>query len=217
MTTRLGLQSKSFDRAAESFANAVGQSVSGDSVARITKGRGRQVEAQRATEAKQANAPAQRGESPTTGRLAEQDPIAGAANISTDGGMVQIRDERWKEAKLTAMSAVEGRSVEERPVQEGRASRRAADPVVTLKGHSYQADLWDADTMALHQYAGGIRRGVDLCQALSSVNDGAPWTERITSLNFPEATQIVDWSYAADKLWTVGKAVSGEQSPQERA
>lgn len=212
----MGLQSKSFDQAAASFTDAVGQSISGDSVERITEGWGRQVEARRAAEAEQANAPAQRGEGPTTRRLAEQDPITGAANISTDGGMTLIRGERWKEVKLTTISEVEVRPAEERPTQEGGSSRRTGDPVVRLKGHSYQAGLWDADTMALYQYAEGLRRGIDQCQQLSSVNDGAPWIERITSLNFPAATQIVDWSHAEGKLWTVGKAVFGEQSAQGR-
>ncbi len=216
MATRLGLQSKSFDLAAESFTDAVGQSISGDSIERITEGWGRQVDARRVAEAEHANAPAQRGESPKTRRLAEQDPIDGAANVSTDGGMVLIRGERWKEVKLTAISAVEVQPAEERPVREGEVSRRAGDPVVTLKEHSYQAGLWDADTMGLHQYAEGLRRGIDRCQQLSSVNDGAPWIERITSLNFPAATQIVDWSHAAGRLWTVAKAVFGEQSPQGR-
>jgi len=216
VATRLGLQSKSFDLAAASYTDAVGQSISGDSVERITEGWGRQIEAQREAEAERANAPAQRGESPTARRVAEQDPIAGAANISTDGGMVLIRGEGWKEVKLTAISEVEVRPARERPSQERKASRRAEDPFVTLKGHSYQAGLWDADTMALHQYVEGLRRGIDHCQRLSSVNDGAPWIGRITSLNFPEAIQIVDWSHAAGRLWKVSKAVFGEQSPEGR-
>jgi hypothetical protein len=216
VATRLGLQSKSFDLAAASYTDAVGQSISGDSVERITEGWGRQIEAQREAEAERANAPAQRGESPTARRVAEQDPIAGAANISTDGGMVLIRGEGWKEVKLTAISEVEVRPARERPAQEGRASRRAADPIATLKEHSYQVGLWDADTMALHQYAEGLRRAIDRCQRLSSVNDGAPWIERITSLNFPAAIQIVDWSHAEGRLWKVSKAVFGEQSPEGR-
>jgi hypothetical protein len=216
VATRLGLQSKSFDLAAASYTDAVGQSISGDSVERISEGWGRQIEAQREAEAERANAPAQRGESPTARRVAEQDPIAGAANISTDGGMVLIRGEGWKEVKLTAISEVEVRPARERPSQESKASRRAEDPFVTLKGHSYQAGLWDADTMALHQYMEGLRRGIDHCQRLSSVNDGAPWIGRITDLNFPEAIQIVDWSHAEGRLWKVSKAVFGEQSPAGR-
>lgn len=216
MATRLGLQSKSFDLAAEGYTDAVGQSISGDSVRRITEGWGCQVESRREEEAVQANAPAQRGEGPTTRRLAEQDPIDGAANISTDGGMMLVRSEGWKEVKLTAISAVEIRPAEKRPVQEGKTNRRSGDPIVTLKEHSYQAGLWDADTMALHQYAEGLRRGIDHCQRLSSVNDGAPWIGRITDLNFPEAIQIVDWPHAEGKIWKVGKAVFGEQSPEGR-
>ncbi len=214
MATRLGLQSKSFDLAAAGYTDAVGQSMSGDSIRRIAEGWGRQVEARREAEAAQANAPAQRGESPTTRRVAEQDPIQGAANVSTDGGMMLVRGEGWKEVKLAAISAVEVRPAEERPVQEGKASQRAGDPVVTLKAHSYQAGLWDADTMARHQYADGLRRGIDRCPRLSSVNDGALWIERITSLNFPKAVQILDWRHAKGKLWTVSKAVFGEQSPE---
>ena len=188
--------------------------MSSDSLRRITEGWGRRVAEQQQEAAERANEPAQRGESPQERRLVEVRPIPGQANLSTDGGMVLIRGEGWKEVKLTAISEVEVRPAVERPAKEGGASRRAKDPLVKLKGHSYQGGVWDADTMALYQYAEGLRRGIDHCQRLSSVNDGAPWIERITDLNFPEAVQIVDWSHAAGKLWKVSKAVFGEQSSE---
>ena len=213
VATRQGLLAKSFDLAAEAYADAVGGSMSSDSLRRITEGWGRKVEEQRQEIAEQASVPAQRGEDPQTRRVVEAKPIAGQANLSTDGGMVLIREEGWKEVKLTTISEVEVRPAAERPEKEEGTSRRAADPLVKLKAHSYQAGLWDADTMALHQYAEGLRRGIDRCQRLSSVNDGAPWIERITDLNFPEAVQIVDWPHAGGKLWKVSKAVFGEQSP----
>jgi hypothetical protein len=172
------------------------------------------VEQQREEAAERANAPAQRGESPQERRIVEVRPIAGQANLSTDGGMALVRGEGWKEVKLTTISEVEVRLAAERPAKESGASRRAEDLLVKLKGHSYQAGLWDADTMALHQYTEGLRRGIDHCQRLSSVNDGAPWIERITGLNFSEAVQIVDWPHAKGKLWKVSKAVFGEQSPE---
>jgi hypothetical protein len=190
--------------------------MSADSLRRITEGWGRRVEEERQEAAEWANAPAQRGESPQERRLVEVKPISDQANLSTDGGMVLIRDEGWKEAKLTTISEVEVRPAGERPAKEKGASRRAEDPLVRLNGHSYEAGLWDADTMALHQYAEGLRRGIDHCLRLSSVNDGAPWIERITDLNFPEAVQIVDWRHAQGKLWKVSKAVFGEQSPEGR-
>lgn len=214
VATRQGLMAKSFDLAAEAYADAVGGSMSSDSLRRITEGWGRRVEEQREEAAERANAPAQRGESPQERRIVEVMPIAGQANLSTDGGMVLVRGERWKEVKLTAISEVEVRPAEERPAKESGTRRRAEDPLVKLKGHSYQAGLWDADTMALHQYTEGLRRGIDHCQQLSSVNDGALWIGRITDLNFPEAVQIVDWSHAKGKLWKVGKAIFGEQSSE---
>jgi len=188
--------------------------MSPDSLRRITEGWGRQVEAQRQEAAERANAPAQRGESPQERRIPEVKPISGQANVSTDGGRVLIRGEGWKEVKLTTISEVEVKPAAERPAKGKGTSRRAQDPWVELKEHSYQAGLWDADLMAVHQYAEGLRRGIDHCQRLSSVNDGAPWIERITDLNFPEAVQIVDWSHAEGKLWAVSKAVFGEHSPK---
>jgi hypothetical protein len=188
--------------------------MSSDSLRRITEGWGQRVEEQQQEAAERANAPAQRGESPRSRRIDEVRPIRGQANLSTDGGMVLIRGEGWKEVKLTTISEVEVRPAVERRAKEDRASRRAEDPLVRLKQHSYQGGLWDADTMGLHQYAEGLRRGIDGCQRLSSVNDGAPWIERITDLNFPHAVQIVDWSHAEGRLWKVSKAVFGEQSAE---
>ena len=212
--TRQGLMAKSFDLAADAYADAVGGSMSSDSLRRIAEGWGRRVEEQREEVAERANAPAQRGESPQARRVIEVQPIAGQANLSTDGGMVLIRGEGWKEVKLTTISEVEVRPAAERPAKEDGESRRAQDPLVKLKEHSYQAGLWQADTMARHQYVEGLRRGIDRCPRLSSVNDGAPWIERITSLNFPEAVQILDWRHAKGKLWTVSKAIFGEHSPE---
>ncbi len=92
-------------------------------------------------------------------------------------------------------------------------SRRTDDPWVELVRHSYQAGLWDADAMALHQYAEAMRRGLDYSRKRGSVNDGAIWIKRITDLNFPGILQVVDWKHAGDHLWTVGNALGGEQTP----
>jgi hypothetical protein len=78
--------------------------MSSDSLRRITEGWGQKVEERRQEVAERANAPAQRGESAQERRLVEVKPIAGQANLSTDGGMVLIRGEGWKEVKLTVIS-----------------------------------------------------------------------------------------------------------------
>ncbi len=210
VATRQGLQAKSFDLAAEGYTEAVGGAMSGDSLRRVTEGWGTQVEIQRAAEAERANTVAQRGESPKPRRVTDVAPIPGQANISTDGTMILVRQEAWKEVKLTAISAVTVKPVSEREVDPTHPRRRDADLGVTLSQHSYQAGLWDADTMARHQYAEGLRRGLERSERLSSVNDAAEWIERITQLNFSRAVQIVDWTHASEHVWDVGKALFSE-------
>jgi hypothetical protein len=210
VATRLGLQAKSFDLAAAGFSDAVGRDISGDSVARLTEDWGGRVAEQRSAEAERANRPGRRGERLAQRRLAEVAPITTQANISTDGAMMLVREEGWKEVKVVAISEVQSRPPSARP--SAQPSRRDGDPLIELSRHSYQAGLWDADTMAVHQYAEGLRRGLDYCPKRSSVNDGALWIKRITDTNFPGVPQIVDWSHAAEHLWAVANAVHGEQT-----
>lgn len=213
MATREGLQAKSFALAAESYRAAVGGSMSPDSLRRLTEGWGQVVAERRADEAQQANAPVAVGESPRTRRVAEVAPIATQASLSTDGAMVLIRTEGWKEVKLATISAVSVQAAAARESDPAQPSRRDHDVLVTLGRHSYQAGLWDADTFAPYQYAEGLRRGLDHCPQVTSTNDGAPWIDRVTRLNFPAAPQIIDWSHAAEHVWAVAHAVQGEHTP----
>ncbi|MCX6031769.1 MAG: hypothetical protein NT169_21020 [Chloroflexi bacterium] len=169
------------------------------------------MEEQRNAEAVVANQPGQRGERLGVRRLEEVAPITTQANISTDGAMLLVREEGWKEVKVVAISAVQTQPASARASTS--PSRRDVDVLIELREHSYQAGLWDADTMALHQYAEGLRRGLDYCPKRSSVDDGALWIKRITDLNYPGVPQIVDLSHAADHLWAVANAVHGDQSP----
>jgi hypothetical protein len=57
VATRQGLQAQSFALAAESYGEAVGGSMSADSLRRLTEGWGQAVADQRAREAAQASAP----------------------------------------------------------------------------------------------------------------------------------------------------------------
>lgn len=176
--------------------------MSGDSLRRVTEEFGQAVEEKRTTEAKrvydlQLPQSAQQIVTVTA-------PIASQANISTDGGMVLLRAEGWKEFKMSALSEVQ--------VKPGPPSPQAAapDPCVTLVRHSYQAGLWTADQMGQHQYLEGTRRRVEDCLRLGSANDGAVWIERITTTNYPQAVQAIDWAHAKERLGNVSKAAFGE-------
>lgn len=181
--------------------------MSGDSLRGITLGWGEQVESKRAAEAEATFATTETGERYDRKVVEVVDPIMNQANLSTDGGMILVRDEGWKEVKLCVISAV---------TQNQHSADQAHEtqpPELVLKQHSYQAGLWDADSMGQHQYLEGSRRLIDHCR-LSSANDGAPWIERITSTNYPQAVQILDWGHADERIWKVAKAAFGEGTPK---
>jgi len=104
VAARAGLQAKSFKKAAESYSDATGGSMSSSSLRRITEGFGQALEDKRVKEAQQVY-------DPQTPQLAQQvvtvtAPIQEQANISTDGGMVLLREEGWKEFKMGVFSEV---------------------------------------------------------------------------------------------------------------
>jgi hypothetical protein len=198
--------------------------MSESSLRRLTLGSSEKMATWKAKEAEHASAPAQRGENPQARRVAAQDAVREQANVSTDGTMIRIREEGWKEVKIGAISRVEVQppGAEEAEANQqtrtgairSRSRRREEDPRVHLCDHSYCAGLWDADELGLHLYAEGVRRCIDQVERLSSVNDGARWIGRITLTNFPQAVQIVDWRHASERLWTVGQSLYGEGSKQ---
>lgn len=207
------LRAPSFRKAAEDYQDAVGGDISHASVRRIAVGAGQALCERRKAEADGALAPVQRGERPRERRVAEVQPIQEQGNISSDGTMILIRGEGWKEAKIAVCSEVEvgppkGTQPGERP------HRRDFDPQVELTRHSYVAGVWDADEFAKYQYAEGLRRGLDRVETLTSVNDGAAWIQRVTLTNFPSATQILDWAHASGHVYDVAKAAWGENSEQ---
>ncbi len=209
-----GLQSQSFAQAAQSFARCVGEEISADSVRRMTEGLGAQVSAGRAAEVEGVYAVGSgQGMQSAPGPQKVQ-PIEGQGNLSTDGTMILIRGEGWKEVKLTVFSQVEVRPGQGHP---DGAEECSADPLVRLFNHSCQAGLWDADTLGRYQYVEGLRRGVHEGQRLSSVNDGAIWIERITAENYPQAVQIVDWTHAKGHVWQVAQEVFGENTPASKS
>ena len=202
MAAQQGLLAKSFELAAEAYSNATGGNMSKDSLRRVTEGWGQVLEDKRQAEAQRVYAVG--APQPVNQVVSVNKPIQGFGNISTDGGMVLLREEGWKEVKMSVISEVEPTT--SMPAQPDAS----ADIRILLKRHSYQAGLWDADEMGQHQYLEGARRQVERCERFSSVNDGAPWIDRITTSNFPRAVQIIDWRHAEERLWKVSKAAFGE-------
>lgn len=213
--TRCGLREPSFEHAAAGYQDATGGQVSGASVRRVTQGFGREVRTRQEHEAVQAAEVGPFEEVPQERWLELQAPLEEAGNLSSDGTMILVREEGWKEVKVAAFSQVKAlppRHPDRRKAQ--REGARQQEDVVRLSAHSYCAGLWDADTFGGYQYAEGLRRGFDRVPHASSVNDGAVWIARITDTNFPHAQFIVDWSHSTEHLWAVGQAVYGEGTTQ---
>ena len=191
----------------------MGGYISRSSERRITEGFGQRLVKQKEEEAGRASAIAEKEESPQERRVEMRDPIAERGNISSDGTMILVRGEGWKEVKMATFSQVETLIPEDKRRRSAqRKGKRAREDIARLSAHSYCAGLWDADTFEPYQYAEGLRRGLDQVAQLSSVNDGAPWIERTTFTNFPEATQVIDWNHALERLWTVAHAVHDENA-----
>lgn len=218
MITRHGLREPSFGQAAEAYTDATGGSVSGSSVRRIAEGFGARLVKKKEQEAARAMEIGAYGESPRDRWIGLKAPIEGVGNTSSDGTMILIREEGWKEVKMAAFSQVEVlEPTDKRRRRSQQEGKRKQEDVVRLSEHSYCAGVWDADTFGGYHYAEGLRRGFDLLGEKSSVNDGAPWIKRITETNFPQAKQIVDWGHSKRRLWAVAQAVYGEGNPEAAA
>ena len=207
VATRQGLQARSFELAAESFEEAVGSGISADTVRRISQGWGQACLKQREADREAAYDLTQNKQE----AIEEVDPIGQQANLATDGGMMHIRGEGWKEVKLVTVSAVRPKRENEKSAHPDGRRYAPWEPQMTLERHSYQAILGSADEMEPIQYLEGCRRGLRSCPRKSGVSDAALWIERITTTNFPHLTPIVDWFHASERLWDLGKACFPEK------
>jgi hypothetical protein len=113
--------------------------------------------------------------------------------ISMDGGMVNIRDEGWKEFKVGAVY-----DVEQRP---------APDPVtdeLVEQAHgvniAYRAVLGSVEHFAPALWVEAVKHAVPQAADSSVTADGAEWIWNLTADYFPDSIQIVDWYHACQHL-----------------
>jgi hypothetical protein len=149
----------------------------------------------------------------------DHDPAPGRLVIETDGVMVRYRDRHldgalgdsdWHEVKVgLAGGWLDGHlrtpsyvAAREPAVAFARrlgteAARRGALDVV--KWHP-----WDGTPAEL--------------RPVVVVGDGAKWIwEHVATLFGDERTEIVDWYHASEHIWTVAKAVHGDDTPETKA
>lgn len=181
----------SYERAAESYQELTGVAISGSSLQRLVVEYGGVLVAKQAQEAQaMVQVPQEEGEEVKRRQVPK--PDSEKMSISSDGVLVNIRDEGWKEVKAVSISAV----TEEVNPESGEAT-------VVLAQHSYRAGLWDAATFANQHWAEACRRGLEKAKTVVCVSDGAAWIWAIVFICFARRIEILDWWHAVQRLWEI--------------
>jgi hypothetical protein len=107
--------------------------------------------------------------------------------MSMDGGMVNIRDEGWKELKVGVVSRLVP------PQLQGEAE-------VVCDDLHYTAVLGGVEQFAPALWALAVEHNVPYAGHLAVTADGAAWIWTLTADLFPCSTQIVDWYHATQHL-----------------
>jgi hypothetical protein len=187
---RLGVEIASYERAAASYTDLTGVTIGASTLQRLVGEYGGEVVAQQAAEA-QALVQVPKGETEVVWRKTPE-PDSEVMAVSSDGVLVHIRDEGWKEVKAVSISAV---TTEVNP--------KTGEQEVVLGRHSYRAGLWEAPTFATHHWAEACRRGLEKAKTIVCVSDGAAWIWAIVFMCFAVRVEILDWWHAVTRLWDV--------------
>jgi hypothetical protein len=201
---RIGAEIPSYRRAANLFSELSQVPLSKSTLQRMSQEYGGMVDAQRNEEAAEMVRVPSREEEVQWREVPE--PDSPMMNVSSDGVMIHLRDEGWKEVKMVAISAVEAMIDD---------TTGAVD--VQLAHHSYRAGLWEAKEFANHLWAESCHRGLEKATQVTSVNDGALWIWSIVWMCFARCIQILDWWHAVQYLWTIaGVVFAGDQTAATR-
>jgi hypothetical protein len=183
---RLAVEIPSHRRAAEAYGDLTGVSISKSSLQRLCEAAGTQLVTRQGGEAR-AMVEVPKQDEVVKRKVVE--PDSEVMSVSSDGVMVHLRAEGWKEVKVAAISAVE----------------QTADGA-SLTQHSYRAGLWEASVYGTHLWAEACRRGLERAKTVVCINDGALWIWNLMFICFARRVEILDWWHAVQYLWTIAQA-----------
>lgn len=189
---RLGVEIPSHRRAADAFTELTGVAISKSSLQRLCEEAGSKLVAQQAAEARAMV------EVPKQDEVVRREvvmPDREVMSVSSDGVMVHLRTEGWKEVKVASISAVEQST-------EG----------ATLTKHSYRAGLWDASVYGHQLWAEACRRGLEKAKTVVCVSDGAIWIWNLMFICFAYRVEVLDWWHAVQRLWTIANVCLGTEA-----
>jgi hypothetical protein len=183
---RLGVEIPSHRRAAEAFEELTGVSMGKSSLQRLCDQAGKLVVAQQADEVRTLFEPSKEEIHPPR---SIPTPDSEVMSVSSDGVLIHIREEGWKEVKVASISAVE----------QGEAG-------VHLHQHSYRAGLWEASVYGRQLWAEACQRELEKAERVVCVSDGAVWIWNLMFMCFAYRVEILDWWHAVEYLWQIANA-----------
>ncbi len=130
--------------------------------------------------------------------------------VSLDGGMVNIREEGWKEIKVGAIY-----DVALRLEHDERTDEYIDMPHAT--GLAYTAVLGDVGQFGPALWALAVAQDVPAARQSSVTADGAEWIWNLSADYFPDSTQIVDWYHATQHLSDAAQVLFPDQPERAQA
>jgi hypothetical protein len=79
---------------------------------------------------------------------------------------------------------------------------------------SYVAGLESAMVFGQRLALEAHRRGLERTGLIAVLGDGAEWIWHLAAEHFPTAVHIVDWYHASERIWALGRALVGEETPE---
>jgi hypothetical protein len=124
--------------------------------------------------------------------------------VSLDGGMVNIRNEGWKEFKAATVYDIQLRLERDTTTHE-------LMPMPHAVHIAYTAVLGDVKAFAPALWYIAVAHGLPTAQDSSVTADGAQWIWNLVADYFPDSVQIVDWFHACQHLSAAAQALFPEQ------
>lgn len=127
--------------------------------------------------------------------------------VAMDGGMINVREEGWKELKVGTVFQLTQRNepdpVSQEPVLEAHAVQT-----------SYVAELGGSESFGQKVWAEAVRREFPEAGDSIALGDGAAWIWNLAGEHFGTSRQVVDWYHAKEHLYAAGNLLYGEGSAQ---
>lgn len=190
-----------FEQAAEVLEKVAQVSIGSKTVWRLAQRWGERASTVEAIQRAAANAAPDRqhivpGETLGEARLA----------VALDGGMVNLRQEGWKELKVGCLG-----QIELQPTRD-KATGDVLDLAHTVE-NTYVAHLGGPEVFGQHLWAEAQARHWTQAAETVALGDGATWIWNLVGHHFYDSQQVVDWYHAKQHLCQAAHLIAREGSP----